>query len=83
MNQIKHDQVKPVIIYLWSHCSKFRVNKQAISVVLRAPRMPAEHEHKLVKQKLLANPKRQTILVTAMHKKEMHSTWHLIHGQAT
>lgn len=46
MQEMKHDRVKPVIIYLLSHHSKFLANKQVISVVLIAPHMPEEHEHR-------------------------------------
>lgn len=69
MQEIKYGQVKPVITYLISHHSRFQANKQAISVVLTAPHMPAVHD-KQIQKKLPANGKRKTSPLTIIHEEK-------------
>jgi hypothetical protein len=85
MQEIKHNQVKPVIIYLLSHHSKFLANKQVISVVLIATHMPAQYEQQTNK-KLAVNGKWKTSQLTIIHEENfpmVQCKWHLIHSQVT
>lgn len=83
MQEIKYDQVKPVITYLISHHSRFQANKQVISVVSTEPHMPAVHD-KQIKKKLSVNGKRKTSPLTIIHEEKFsYVTWHLIHSKVT